>query len=144
MPGTRYRFVILFFTVLIDLIGFGIIIPILPYYAQRLGAGGLGVGLLFGIYSGMQFLATALLGRLSDRIGRRPILLTTIVLNVGGCLLFAASHTYVLVFFARVVLRLGRGNVPVAQAYAAVLTRPARRSRATCILGPPLAVRYAL
>src|SRR5260370_6433469 len=144
MPGTRYRFVILFFTVLIDLIGFGIIIPILPYYAQRLGAGGLGVGLLFGIYSGMQFLATALLGRLSDRIGRRPILLTTIVLNVVGCLLFAASHTYVLLFFARVVSGLGGGNVSVAQAYVAAITTPAERSRGMGIIGAAFGIGFVL
>src|SRR5437660_5054146 len=101
MPTPRFRFAILFFTVLIDLIGFGILIPILPYYAQRLGAGGLGIGVLFGVYSGMQFFATAVLGRLSDRIGRRPILLTTIVMNVAGCLLFAAAHSYAVLLVAR-------------------------------------------
>jgi len=144
MPGTRYRFAILFFTVLIDLIGFGIIIPILPYYAQRMGARGLGVGLLFGIYSGMQFLSTALLGRLSDRVGRRPILLTTIVLNVGGCLLFAASHTYVLLFLARVVSGLGGGNVSVAQAYVADITTPAERSRGMGIIGAAFGIGFVL
>ena len=77
MPGPRARLAIIFVTVLIDLIGFGIIIPILPYYAQRMGAGGLGLGALLGAFSGMQFLSTAFLGRTSDRVGRRPILLAT-------------------------------------------------------------------
>src|SRR5260370_1201221 len=98
MPGTRNRFAILFFTVLIDLIGFGIIIPILPYYAQRLGAGGLGLGALLGAFSGMQFLSTAFLGRTSDRVGRRPILLTTMLVNAAGDVLFAAAHSYPALF----------------------------------------------
>src|ERR1043166_8068967 len=59
MPAARSRVAVIFFTVLIDLIGFGIIIPILPYYAQRLGAGGLGLGALLGVFSAMQFVATA-------------------------------------------------------------------------------------
>src|SRR5258708_29355865 len=92
----------------------------------------------------MQFLATALLGRLSDRIGRRPILLTTIVLNVGGCLLFAASHTYVLLFFARVVSGLGGGNVSVAQAYVADITTPAQRSRGMGIIGAAFGIGFGL
>ena len=72
MPTPRFRFAILFFTVLIDLIGFGILIPILPYYAQRLGAGGLGIGVLFGVYSGMQFFATAVLGRVDQCTSPHP------------------------------------------------------------------------
>jgi MFS family permease len=143
-PNPRSRFAILFFTVLIDLIGFGIIIPILPYYAQRMGAGGLGVGLLFGIYSGMQFLSTALLGRLSDRVGRRPILLTTIILNVGGYLLFAAAHTYVLLFLARVVSGFGGGNISAAQAYVADITTPAERSRGMGMIGAAFGIGFVL
>ena len=79
--SARSRFAVIFFTILIDLIGFGIIIPILPYYAQRLGAGGFGLGALLAVFSAMQFVATAFLGRTSDRVGRRPILLTTMLIN---------------------------------------------------------------
>src|SRR5258708_12954574 len=92
----------------------------------------------------MQFLSTALLGRLSDRVGRRPVLLTTIVLNVGGCLLFAASHTYVLLFLARVVSGLGGGNVSVAQAYVADITTPAERSRGMGIIGAAFGIGFVL
>jgi multidrug resistance protein len=144
MPAPRFRFATLFFTVLIDLIGFGILIPILPYYAQRLGAGGLGIGVLFGIYSGMQFLSTALLGRLSDRIGRRPILLTTIVMNVVGCLLFAAAHSYAVLFVARVFSGFGGGNISAAQAYVADITTPAERSRGMGIIGAAFGVGFVL
>ena len=103
MPAARSRFAVIFFTVVVDLIGFGIIIPILPYYAKRLGAGGLGLGALLAVFSGMQFLATAFLGRTSDRVGRRPILLTTMIVNALGYLLFAAAHSYAVLFVARVV-----------------------------------------
>ena len=71
MPASRSRYAVIFFTVLIDLIGFGIVMPILPFYAQRFGASGLAYGAVLGVYSFMQFVATALLGKLSDRIGRR-------------------------------------------------------------------------
>src|SRR6059036_1555176 len=91
MPGSRSRIAVIFLTVLIDLIGFGIVIPIVPYYAKRFGASGFEFGVLLGVYSLMQFFAAAVLGRLSDRVGRRPVLLTTMVLNTGGYLLFAIA-----------------------------------------------------
>src|SRR2546422_5977477 len=94
MPTSRSRLGIIFFTVFIDLVGFGIVLPILPYYAQHFGARGLLFGMLVGAYSGMQFLATAVLGRLSDRVGRRPILLTTMVINAAGYVLFALAGSY--------------------------------------------------
>src|SRR2546422_6434971 len=89
VPTAGSRLGVIFFTVLIDLIGFGIVLPILPLYALRFGAQGNGYGALVFVFSAMQFLATALLGRLSDRIGRRPILLTTMVFNAAGYVLFA-------------------------------------------------------
>jgi MFS transporter, DHA1 family, tetracycline resistance protein len=144
MPGTRSRFAILFFTILIDLIGFGIIIPILPYYAQRFGASGLGYGALIGVYSGMQFLATAILGRLSDRVGRRPILLTTMVLNAAGYLLFAAAHSYVVLLVARVVSGFAGGNISAAQAYMADITTPAERSRGMGIVGAAFGIGFVI
>src|SRR2546430_12156624 len=103
MPTARSRLGVIFFTVFIDLVGFGIVLPILPYYAQSFGARGLLFGALVGAYSGMQFLATAVLGRLSDRVGRRPILLTTMVINAAGYVLFALAGSYVVLFVARLV-----------------------------------------
>src|SRR6266508_2237709 len=117
MPAARSRFAVIFFTVLIDLIGFGIIIPILPYYAQRLGAGGLGLGALLGVYSAMQFVATAFLGRTSDRVGRRPILLATILSNALGSVLLASTPYCTILFVARVVSGFARGNIAAPQAY---------------------------
>jgi len=116
------RFVIIFFTVLIDLIGFGIILPILPFYAQRFGAAGLGYGGVIGVFSLMQFVATALLGKLSDRIGRRPVLLTTMLVNAVGYTLFAFAGSYWVLFLSRVVSGFAGGNISAAQAYMADIT----------------------
>src|SRR5258706_6515707 len=87
MSTSRARLGVIFFTVLIDLIGFGIVLPILPMYAQEFGAHGIGYGALIFVFSAMQFLATAILGRMSDRIGRRPSLLTTMAINAAGTIL---------------------------------------------------------
>ncbi len=135
MPAPRSRLGVIFLTVFIDLIGFGIIIPILPYYAQRLGAGGFGLGALLGAFSLMQFVATAVLGRTSDRVGRRPILLATMLCNATGYLLFAAAHSYALLFVARIVSGFAGGNISAAQAYIADITSPAERSRGMGVIG---------
>src|SRR5256885_8401039 len=110
MPAPRSRFGSLFLTVFIDLAGFGLILPILPYYAQRLGAKGLLFGALLGIYSAMQFVATQILGRLSDRHGRRPLLLITIFVSAMGYLMFAAAGTYWVLFLARMISGLDRNS----------------------------------
>src|SRR5881398_1072044 len=98
MPAARSRLGVIFFTVLIDLIGFGIILPIVPIYAQRFGAQGIGYGALVFVFSAMQFVATALLGRVSDRVGRRPMLLTTMLMNAADYVLFAFGPAYALLF----------------------------------------------
>src|SRR2546427_509168 len=114
MPAGRFRVAVIFFTVLIDLIGFGIVIPILPGYAVRFGAHGFEFGALLGVYSLMQFFAAAVLGRLSDRVGRRPVLLTTMVLNTGGYLLFAFAGSYWALFASRVIGGVSGGDISAA------------------------------
>src|SRR2546425_4058503 len=83
----------------------------------------------------MQFLATAVLGRLSDRVGRRPILLTTMVINAAGYVLFALAGSYVVLFVARLVSGFAGGNISAAQAYVADITTPAERSKGMGIVG---------
>jgi predicted MFS family arabinose efflux permease len=138
------RLGIIFLTVLIDLVGFGIILPILPYVAQRFGAGGLGLGILMGGFSGMQFVANTVLGRMSDRIGRRPVLLATMLFNALGYLLFAAAGTYPLLLLARLVSGFASGNISVAQAYIADVTPPERRSRGMGMLGMAFGIGFVL
>src|SRR5207237_9718526 len=135
MPASRSRLGVIFLTVLIDLIGFGIIMPILPLYAQRFGAQGIGYGALVFIFSAMQFVATALLGRLSDRIGRRPILLTTMLFNAAGYVLFALAPSHVLLFIARVISGFASGNISLAAAYLAAIQQHADRAAGRATLG---------
>src|SRR5438132_598288 len=119
MPISRARLGVIFLTILIDLIGFGIVIPIVPFYAQRFGMHAAGYGLLLGVYAGAQFVATAILGRLSDRWGRRPLLLVTMALNAAGYVVFARAGSYAVLLGARVVSGFAGGNISVAQAYVA-------------------------
>lgn len=135
MPVSRSRLGVIFLTVFIDLVGFGIILPILPYYAQRFGAAGLGFGALVGVFSLMQFLATALLGRLSDRVGRRPILLATTLINATGYVLFAYAGSYAVLFVARLISGFAGGNISAAQAYVADITSAHERSRGMGLIG---------
>jgi multidrug resistance protein len=144
MPASRSRLGVIFFTVLIDLIGFGIVLPILPYYAQRFGAAGLGYGAIIGVFSLMQFVATALLGKLSDRVGRRPIILTTTLINAVGYTLFAFAGSYWVLFLARVVSGFAGGNISAAQAYIADITSPAERSRGMGIIGAAFGIGFSL
>ena len=142
--ASRARVGVIFFTVLIDLIGFGIVLPILPYYAQRFGAAGLGYGAIIGIFSLMQFVATALLGKLSDRIGRRPVLLTTMLVNAVGYTLFAFAGSYWVLFLSRVVSGFAGGNISAAQAYIADITSPAERSRGMGIVGAAFGIGFSI
>jgi MFS family permease len=79
MAKNRSPLLIIFITVFIDLIGFGIVIPVLPLYAQKFGASEMVIGLLLAIYSVMQFIFAPILGKLSDRVGRRPVLLLSLI-----------------------------------------------------------------
>ena len=144
MLASRARLGVIFLTVLIDLIGFGIILPILPVYAQRFGAQGIGYGALVFVFSAMQFLATALLGRVSDRIGRRPILLTTMLVNAAGYVLFAFAPSYAWLFVARVISGFASGNISAAQAYVADITTPAERSRGMGTIGAAFGIGFVL
>src|SRR5213596_3848238 len=144
MPATRAHLGVIFLTVLIDLVGFGIIMPILPVYALRFGAQGIGYGALVFVFSAMQFLATALLGRLSDRIGRRPILLTTMLVNAAGYVLFAFAPSYAVLFLARVISGFASGNISAAQAYVADITLPADRARGMGTIGAAFGIGFVL
>lgn len=127
---------VLFFTIFIDLLGFGVIVPILgPYAKDVLHAEGWIYGLVFGIYSIMNFVFAPVLGTLSDRIGRRPVLLITIIIAMCGHLIFSAAATIFLIFVARMVAGIGSANISVANAYIADVTPIEKRAKAMGIIG---------
>src|SRR5207253_4580804 len=89
---------VLFLTVFIDLIGFGMVIPFLSFYAREYGASGVAVGAVVGVYSIMQFFFAPIWGRLSDRVGRRPVILISLTASCTGYLLFAFTHSLSVLF----------------------------------------------
>ena len=128
----------------VDTVGFGILLPMLPFYTEQYGASALIVGSLISVYALCSFVASPLLGHLSDRYGRRPILLFSQVGSLAGYILFALSHTLWLLFVARIIDGLTAGNMSVAQAYVSDNTAPADRTRAFGITGAAFGVGLLL
>jgi multidrug resistance protein len=135
---------IICFTVFIDLIGFGIVIPILPKYAERFGAHEMIVGLLLGTYSLMQFIASPILGKISDRVGRRPVLLISLLATSVGFAIMGFAQTLVWLFVGRIVPGLSGGNISTAQAYMADITAPEERSRVMGLIGAAFGLGFTL
>jgi multidrug resistance protein len=127
--------IIVFVTVFIDLLGFGIIIPLLPFYAQTFGATAFTVGLLSTSFSLMQCIFAPVWGRVSDRVGRRPIILLGLL---GSCLSymgFGLANTLTSLFAARIFAGIAGANIPTAQAVAADLTTPENRAKGMGLVG---------
>lgn len=135
MARQRSPLFVLYLTVFIDLMGFGIVIPILPLYAQDFQASPLAIGWLTGIYSGMQIIFTPILGRLSDRFGRRPVLLISIAGTAVGFALMGMAQSLTLLFVARILAGITGGNISIPQAYIADVTAPDKRSHAMGMIG---------
>ncbi len=124
-----------FLIVMTDIVGFGIMVPLLPFYAIHTGASAFEVGLLLSVYSLCQLLAGSPLGEWSDRIGRRPVLLISQVGTLAGYVLLAMSHQLWLIFLARIIDGLTSGNISVAQAYVSDNTSRGNRTKAFGIVG---------
>ena len=103
------------FTVLVDVLGFGVVIPILPFYVTSFGASAFTVTLLFSSFAFFAFLSSPFLGALSDKIGRRPVLLASIASTAVGWFVFAAAGSIPLLFLGRVIDGAAAGNFNVAQ-----------------------------
>ena len=99
----RSSLLVLFLTVFIDLIGFGMVIPFLSFYAREYGASGTTVGAVVGIYSIMQFFFAPVWGRMSDRIGRRPVLLISLTASCIGYFLFGFARSLWVLFASRII-----------------------------------------
>src|SRR5450755_3839487 len=117
------------------MVGFGIIIPVLPLYAEHFHATPVEIGWLTGIYSGMQIIFTPLLGRLSDRVGRRPVLIVSLAGTALGFLIMGWASSLPLLFLARIIDGASGGNISTAQAYIADVSTPENRSRAMGLIG---------
>jgi len=126
---------VLFVTVFVDLLGFGIVLPLLPYYARTFHASGLAVGALIAVYSAMQVVFAPLWGRWSDRVGRRPVLLVSLAGSTASYLLFTLADGIGLLFVSRILAGVAGANIPVAQAFIADSTTDEDRARGMGLIG---------
>jgi DHA1 family tetracycline resistance protein-like MFS transporter len=131
----RSPLLVIFTTVFIDLLGFGIIIPILPFYAQSFGAGDLQVTALFASYSLAQFIFAPLWGRISDAVGRRPIILMSLAGSAVSFTIFGLAPTLTLLFLGRIFAGTFGASVTTAFAYIADVTTPENRARGMGLVG---------
>ena len=144
MSEPRAALPVLLGVVVVDLIGFGIVMPILPYLARDYGASATTVGLMLSGHAAAQFVFAPLWGRLSDRVGRRPVMLATIAGTALSLLLLGLVHSLVLMFAARLLAGAFAANVSVASAYVADATDEQERTRWMGLIGAAFAIGFLL
>jgi MFS family permease len=142
--GLPPGFGVLWTTVAVDLLGFGIVVPLLPLYARRLGAGPASIGLLLAAFSAAQFVSAPLLGRLSDRVGRKPLLIAALAGTAVASLLTGFAGSLGLLLVARVLDGASGGSVAVAQAAATDIVGPEDRTRVFGLLGAAYGVGFVI
>ena len=135
---------IIFLTILVNLIGFGIIIPLLPFYAETFGASPVVIGMLFASFSISQLVASPVLGDLSDRWGRRPILIFSLLGTVVSFVMLALAHSLAVLFAARIIDGLSGGNITTARAYIGDVTDESNRARAFGMLGAAFGLGFII
>ncbi|HEV2676471.1 MAG TPA: MFS transporter [Aliidongia sp.] len=133
---------IMLLVVFTDLVGFGVVIPLLPFYGEHFGASALTVTMLLATFSGCQLFAAPLWGRLSDRIGRRPIVLISTATSVLAYVWLASADALWMLFAARALQGISAGNISVAQAYVADVTAPENRAKGMGMMGAALGLGF--
>lgn len=135
---------VVFLTVFIDLLGFGMVVPLLSAYAKRYGADAFTAGLLVASYSLAQFLFAPMWGHLSDRVGRKPILAITLAGNTLSYALYAVSDSLALLFVSRSLSGFFGANISTAQAYVADVTTPENRAKGMGMIGMAFGLGFVL
>ena len=133
-----------FLVVLVDLMGFGIVLPLIPFYAAKFNASAVSIGLLYSIYSLAQLVFSPLWGRFSDRIGRRPIMLMSTFGAALAYLLFAFSNSLAVLFLSRLLAGIMGGNISTAQAYVADVTAPEERAKGMGLIGAAFGIGFTV
>jgi MFS transporter, DHA1 family, tetracycline resistance protein len=134
----------IFLIVFVDILGFTMIIPLLPFYAQEMGASDFVVGLLLSSYALCQLVAGPVLGRLSDQYGRKPLLQISQLGTFLGFLLLAFSHSLGLIFAARIIDGITAGNISLAQAYISDVTLPEKRAQSFGVIGIAFGIGFTI
>jgi len=143
-PRQRSPLLPIFLIVMVDVLGLTIILPLLPFYAERMGASPTVVGLLVSTYAACQLVAGPVLGQISDRVGRRPLLLVSQMGTFIGFLVLAYAQTLWVVFLARVIDGLTAGNLSLAQAYISDVTRPEERAKSFGVIGVAFGIGFLI
>lgn len=133
-----------FLVVVIDLMGFGIVLPLLPFYAQEFQASAVTIGLLYSVYSFMQLIFSPIWGSLSDRIGRRPIMLLSTFGAVIAYIIFGLAESLTVLFISRIVAGVMGGNISTAQAYIADVTTTADRAKGMGLIGAAFGIGFVV
>ncbi len=131
-------------TILIDFIGFGLVIPLLPFWAERLGANSFEVGLIITVYALAQLLFTPVLGTLSDRYGRKPIIVVSLFIEVVALIMTALAGSLPLLLLARFIGGLGASNIGSAQAVVADVTEKQNRAKGMGLIGAAIGLGFVI
>ncbi|HEX5037087.1 MAG TPA: MFS transporter [bacterium] len=142
--GTNRNLLILFSVIVLDLIGFGVVMPILPFYAKQYGANATVLGALLTSYSAMQFAFSSLWGKLSDRIGRKNVLLFTIAGSAASLTILGLADSLLLLFVGRILSGIFAANISVASAYVTDVTTEENRSKGMGMIGAAFGIGFLL
>ena len=138
------RLAILWLTIFIDLLGFTLFIPVMPYFGERVGASDLVVIMSSAVFSAMVFLCSPVWGSISDRYGRRPVIMSSVVISALSYLVFAYADSVFWLFVSRILTGVGSGNIAAAQAYVSDMTEPRDRARRIgLIVGASFGIAFA-
>jgi DHA1 family tetracycline resistance protein-like MFS transporter len=133
---------ILLFIVFLDLLGFGVMIPLLPFYGKHFGASPTAITWMMAAYSLAQFFSSPILGRLSDKVGRRPVLLVSLACSVTAYLWLGLADAFWMLVAARLLAGAGAGNIAAAQAYITDVTEPEKRAKGMGLIGAAFGVGF--
>ncbi len=143
--GTKRRALLaVFITIAVSLIGFGIVIPLLPFYAKRFDAPEWQIGLLFASFSAAQLIAAPILGDWSDRFGRRPVLIVSLLGSAASFVMLALAPNMLWLFLSRVLDGFTGGNITTARAYIADISEPEKRARNFGLIGAAFGLGFIL
>jgi MFS transporter, DHA1 family, tetracycline resistance protein len=140
----KHGLLTIFTVVFVNMLGFGLILPLLPFYAETFNASGTVVGLLVASYAGAQMIGAPVLGRISDRYGRRPILLISLLGSFFGFVLLGVANALWLLFASRILDGLTGGNVTVARAYITDVTSEKDRAKGMGIIGAAFGLGFII
>ncbi len=140
----RSALAILFVIVFVDLLGFGMVIPVMPLYAKALGASEAWTGLLSTGYSAMQFVFAPIWGRFSDRVGRRPVLLISIAMTAAAFFLYGLAGSFAVLLVSRLFAGAATANIAIARAFVADVTPPEGRAKGMGIIGAAFGLGFVL